>query len=80
MTTEQIYSQLTQVFRNVFDDDTITLTPTTTAADIPEWDSLSHTNLIATTESVFKIKFRTAELESLRNVGHFVEVISSKAA
>lgn len=80
MTQEQIYNRLTQVFRNVFDDDSIRLSPATTAADIPDWDSLSHTSLIAATEARFGVKFKTAELESLRNVGHFVDVISCKVA
>lgn len=78
MSTEEIYSQLTNVFHDVFDDDAIVLHPDTTARDIPGWDSFNHINLIVATEARFHIKFRTAELESLRNVGHFVEVISSK--
>lgn len=78
MTTEQIYAQLTDIFRDLFDDDSIVLTPETTAADVPGWDSFNHINLIVATEARFKIKFRTAEIESLRNVGHFVEVIQSK--
>jgi acyl carrier protein len=32
-------------------------------------------NLMAAIEARFKIKFKTAELESLRNVGHLVEII-----
>jgi len=80
MNRDQVYLQLTRVFRNVFDDDTIVLTPTMTAKDISGWDSLNHMNLIVATEAEFKIRFRTAELESLRNVGHFVDVIETKAA
>ncbi len=78
MTNEQIYTQLTEIFRDLFDDDSIVLTPETTAADIPGWDSFNHINLIVATEAKFKIKFKTAEIESLRNVGHFVQVIQSK--
>jgi len=37
-----IHEQLTDVFRNVFDDDTIVIIPETTADDIEGWDSLSH--------------------------------------
>jgi acyl carrier protein len=78
LTNEQIYTQLTEIFRDLFDDDSIVLTPETTAADIPGWDSFNHINLIVATEAKFKIKFKTAEIESLRNVGHFVQVIQSK--
>jgi acyl carrier protein len=78
LTNEQIYAQLTEIFRNLFDDDSIVLTPETTAADIPEWDSFNHINLIVATEVRFGIKFKTAEIESLHNVGHLVDIIASK--
>jgi acyl carrier protein len=78
LTNETIYTKLAAVFRDIFDDDSIVLHPETAAKDIPEWDSSAHINLIVATELTFGIKFKTAELESLRNVGHFVQVISEK--
>jgi acyl carrier protein len=78
LTNEEIYTRLAAVFRDIFDDDSIVLHPETTAKDIPGWDSSAHINLIVATELKFGIKFKTAELESLRNVGHFVQVISEK--
>jgi acyl carrier protein len=78
LTNEQIYTQLTEIFRDLFDDDSIVLTPETTAADIPEWDSFNHINLIVATEVRFGIKFKTAEIESLRNVGHLADIIAAK--
>jgi len=80
MNTEQIYSQLTAVFHEVFEDQSIVPTPVMTASDVKEWDSLNHINLIVAIEVRFKIKFKTAELESLRNVGHLVEIIQKKLA
>jgi acyl carrier protein len=76
----EIYSKLTEIFRDIFDDDSITLRPDMTAADIEDWDSFNHINLIVATEARFGIKFQTAEIESLRNVGHFVELIEKKLA
>jgi acyl carrier protein len=78
MNTEQIYSQLTDVFHEVFEDQSIIPTPEMTAGEVEEWDSLNHINLIVAIEARFKIKFKTAELESLRNVGHLVEIIQRK--
>jgi acyl carrier protein len=37
-----------------------------------------HVMLIVAAEQRFGIKFRTAELESLRNVGQFIQLIDSK--
>ena len=78
MDTASIYRQLTEIFRDVFDDDTIELTPETTAADIHDWDSANHVNLIVAIEVRMKIKFKTIEVESLHNVGHLVNLIEQK--
>jgi acyl carrier protein len=78
MTTTAIHEQLTEIFRDTFDDDQISLTPQMTAADIEEWDSFNHITLIVATETIFKIKFQTSEVESLKNVGHFEELIARK--
>ncbi len=80
MDQAKIYSQLTEIFRDIFDDDAIVLRPDMTAADIEDWDSFNHINLIVATEAKFGIKFQTSEIESLRNVGHFVELIEKKLA
>ena len=80
MQQHDIYSQLTTIFHDLFDDDTIVLTPQLTASDIPDWDSFNHINLIVAVESKFKIKFQTAELESMHTVGHLVDLIQSKLA
>jgi len=78
LTEQQIYTRLTEVFQDVFDDESIVLYPAMTAKELPGWDSLNHVNLIVAAEAAFHVKFRTAELESLRNVGHFVQVIEAK--
>ena len=78
MNTEQIYSELTEIFHDVFEDQSIVPTPQMTAGDVKDWDSLNHINLIVAIEARFKIKFKTAELESLRNVGQLVDAISQK--
>ncbi len=78
MTQQEIFQQLSEVFRDVFDDETITLRPETTADDIDGWDSQAHVTLVVATEMRFGIRFRTAELETLHNVGDFVQLIQSR--
>ena len=53
MREEQIYDRLNGVFRDVFDDETITVDAETTANDIDDWDSLEHIRLIAAVEDEF---------------------------
>lgn len=78
MTEAKILDQLTQIFREIFDNNDITLNMDTTAEDIEGWDSFNHINIIVAAETRFSIKFATAEIEGLRNVGELVELIAKK--
>ena len=78
MTRGEIFNKLTGVFRDVFDDETITIGEETTAADIDGWDSLEHINLIAAAEEEFGVKFSMGEVVTLKNVGQMVDLISKK--
>lgn len=77
MSTTEI---LTQIFRIVFDDASICITPDTTANDVDGWDSLSHVNLITTVEVKFNISFTRKELLKQRNVGDLIADIDRKLA
>jgi len=70
--------ELTQVFRQVFDDPTITLKPETTANDVEGWDSLSHVNLMMAVENRFNIRFSQKEVLSFKNVGDLARCVESK--
>jgi len=74
----EIYQKLTGIFHDVFDDDSIVLTPELTAADVEGWDSLTHIRLILSVERAFKVRFNAAEVARLKNVGEFVESIKAK--
>ncbi len=78
MDTAQIYAKLADVFEDVFDDDSIRVTPTLSAEDVAGWDSLTHIRLMLTVERAFKVKFLTSEIASLKNVGDLVALIQTK--
>ena len=65
MESEIITGQLTSIFRNVFNDETICLNNEITAGDIGSWDSLSHMLMITEVENVFSIKFKFTYLANL---------------
>ncbi len=75
MDDAQIYSRLAGVFNEVFDDETIEVTPQLTAKDVDGWDSLTHIRLILSVEKEFKIRFTTSEIGNLENVGALVALI-----
>ncbi len=70
--------RLTKVFHDVFDDESIVLNAEMTAADIDEWDSLTHIRLVLSVEKEFGVKFSAAEVGGLKNVGDFISLIQSK--
>lgn len=78
MEKQKIYSMLDEVFQDVFDDESIHVTPETTADDIEDWDSLEHINLVVAVENKFGIKFKMSEVVSFRNVGEMADVIASR--
>lgn len=80
MTDAEIYDTLNAVFRQVLEDDTITLTPNTTAEDVEEWDSMNHIFIVVELEKVFGVKFQAAEMEELKNVGELAELVKQKLA
>ena len=73
-----ISEQLTKVFREVFDDDTISLNELSTADQIEGWDSMSHINLIIAIEIAFGIEFTNEEIRSFNNVGDMQRSIERK--
>ncbi|MBV8613337.1 MAG: acyl carrier protein [Acetobacteraceae bacterium] len=75
---DPIYAGLSEIFRDLFGDEAISLGPATTAADIPEWDSFQHINLVVAVEMRFGVKFGTLEVEALRNVGDLAALIARK--
>ena len=78
MTREEVFERLNKVFRDVFDDDDITVTETTTSADIDDWDSLEHINLVAAVEQEFGMKFTMGQVVTMKNVGEMVDIILRK--
>jgi acyl carrier protein len=78
MDEPHIYTQLSEVFQSVFDDDSIHLTPELSAKDVDGWDSITHIRLILTVEKAFKVKFSTSEVGKLANVGDLVALIKAR--
>lgn len=78
MSRDEIFAKLNEVFRDVFDDEDITVNEHTTADDIEDWDSLEHINLMAAVESEFGIKFSMGQVVSMKNVGEMADIISQK--
>jgi len=78
MNQTEILQQVETIFKDVLDEENLTLTEATTANDVEGWDSLTHVQLIVAIEKHFKIKFSSKEILSWKNVGEMVDAIGSK--
>ena len=78
MNKNEIIERLTNVFRDVFDDDSIVITPSTTSADIEGWDSIEHINLIGAVEDEFGMRFKMKEVSGMKNVGEMIDILCER--
>ncbi len=67
-------AELQALFQDFFEDEDLILEDHLTAEDIEDWDSLAHIGLIATIEKKYNIKFATAEISRLKNVGELISL------
>ncbi|MEG1686436.1 MAG: acyl carrier protein [Angelakisella sp.] len=78
MQSTELYQRLNEVFRDVFDDASITVTADTVSADVDGWDSLIHITLMQAIEDEFAIRLSMKEIVSLHNVGELAAAIAAK--
>jgi acyl carrier protein len=71
----KLLERLTNIFRDVFDEDDILIKDTTTAEDIEDWDSLMHITLVLAVEQEFNLRLKAAEVGKLADVGALVDIM-----
>jgi acyl carrier protein len=71
-------TSLTELFRKIFNRPSLQLTRETTAKDVAGWDSLIHMQIIVAVEKHYNVRFAPREMESLQNVGQFLDLIIKK--
>jgi acyl carrier protein len=75
---QEIYERLNDIFRDVFDDESLSVNEKTTAKDIEDWDSLSHITLVGAVEDEFRMKFSMKEVVEMKNVGEMVAIVAAR--
>ncbi|MCR4658357.1 MAG: acyl carrier protein [Lachnospiraceae bacterium] len=78
MSREEIMEKVTEIFRDVFDDEELVILDSTNSDDIEDWDSLEHISLIVSMEKEFNMKFDIKEVNKLENVGEMIDLIMRK--
>ena len=75
---DELFSSLQRVFREVFNTPNLQLREDMTAAEVRGWDSLKHVELIMAVESELGVRFKTAEVASMENVGALLGKLREK--
>ena len=78
MPREEVIGKVTNVFRDIFDDNNLIINDKTTANDIEGWDSLTHITLISTIAEEFGINFDMSDVVKFENVGDMIDSIMGK--
>ncbi len=81
---DSVHSTIEDVFRDVFEDDTLELRDDLTAADVEQWDSIRHVDMIIAVEQALGIRFATAEVARLKrpgqSAGSLIRMVEAKLA
>jgi acyl carrier protein len=73
-----LMERLTDVFREVFDDQDLEISDATVAAEVPDWDSLNHVKLVVAIEEAFAVQFSNREIAGWENVGDMRRALDAK--
>ena len=71
----QTIDTLTDIFRDVFDEPDLSISPDTSTEDIKDWDSVAQVNLVLTIESVFGVRLTMEEATEINSVAGFIDAI-----
>ena len=78
MNRSDVQKRLNSIFCDIFDDESIKISDSTSAADIEDWDSLAHISLVAAVEAEFGLRFKMREVSAMKNVGDMINIISER--
>lgn len=75
MERNEVFEKMTEICRDVFEDDSLTVTESTTAADVERWDSLTHLTLVNELEEMFEVAFTLDEVTGSKNLGDLLTAL-----
>ena len=75
---DRVKDTLTDILRDVFDNDDLVATPALQAADVEGWDSMGNVRLFLAVEQKFGVRFRTGEINDIQNLGELAVAIERK--
>ncbi len=75
MNREEVFIKVVDICRDVFEDETLQMSESTTAEDIEAWDSLTHLTLVSELEDAFEVSFTLEEVTGKKNLGELITAL-----
>ena len=76
----ELHDRLEEVFRQVFDNESLALTTGMTAPEITGSDTVAHINLMFGIEQAFGVRFKGNELAEMKNIDELKQFLIGKGA
>lgn len=80
MTRAELLTKIRDMLADIVDEPDLTITESTVAEDVAEWDSVNHVKLIIALEADLKVRFEPDEISSPQDVGGLIDLIEQKIA
>ncbi len=78
LTRTELLGKITGVLSEIIDNPSLSLSESTTADEVNDWDSINHVKLLIGLESDLGFRFETDEVSGLRKVGDLIDLIERK--
>lgn len=75
MDRQKVLEKVTEICRDVFENEDLVITEETTASDVDGWDSLTHLSLIDEIEVEYNVAFSLDEVTGSKNVGELITAL-----
>jgi acyl carrier protein len=75
---ENVFEQLSKIFRDVFERPNLRINITDSPLDIDGWESLTHIILLTAIEEHFSIQFSFKDITNIKTVGDLVDMVEAK--
>jgi acyl carrier protein len=72
--------RLQRIFREVFDDPSLTIADDFSMQSYPDWDSVATVHIVLAAEEEFKMRFTTDEVAGIRSVADVRRAVEARGA
>ena len=75
MERNEVFEKMQEISRDVFEDENLVITESTSAADVAGWDSLTHLSFVNELEELFDVAFTLDEVSGSKNIGELLNTL-----